>query len=252
MVSERPEPASPGDPLTERPRRLTVLAPMRIELEPIVRMLGLEAVDDTARTYLGQIADFVVEAVLTDIGMRPARVAARDALAAGAEWIVVCGIAGGVGSGVEIGDLIVPETVLDRENGRRFWPTAHAALSPQGSISCGDEFITDPAVLGAMAAQGIVAVDMETAAIASVCEGAGRPWTVFRAISDHAAGGLVDGAVLAMTRPDGTSDRAAIARYLERDPSRGERLARLASDAALATEAAATATVAFCRSLAGD
>ncbi len=225
---------------------------MRIELDPIVRMLGLGAVDDAARCHRGRVDDLVVDAVLTDIGMRPALLAARDALAAGAEWIVVCGIAGGVAAGVQIGDLVVPESVLDRETGRRHWPTAHPALSPHGSISCGDEFITDPNVLGAMAAQGIVAVDMETAAVAAVCEAAGRPWTVFRAISDHAAGGLVDGAVLAMTRSDGTSDPAAIARYLERDPSRRERLSRLARDAAVATEVAASATAAFCRTLASD
>ena len=52
-----------------------------------------------------------------------------------------------------------------------------------------------------MAAQGVVAVDMETAAVAAVCEAAACPWSVFRGISDYAGEGLVDDAIFAMTRP---------------------------------------------------
>ena len=239
----------------ERPH-VCVLAPMRIELEPVVRLLDLVAVDDDGpapRRYRGIVGDLAVDAWLTDIGMGPATAAAREAVADGADWIVVCGVAGGVGDTVDIGDLIVPESVVDRSTGRRYRPAPAQPprSTPHGEISCGDDLITDPVTLAAMAAQGIVAVDMETAAIAAVCEAAGRTWTVFRAISDHAAGGLVDAALFALTGPDGRSDPAAIARYLDEDPARRERLTRLASDTARATEAAATATAAFCRSLAG-
>jgi adenosylhomocysteine nucleosidase len=238
----------------ERPRRIGVLVPMRIELDPVVRLLDLVAVDDDGpapRRYRGNVGELAVDAWLTDIGMGPATVAAREAVADGADWIVVCGVAGGVGDTVDIGDLVVPESVVDRSTGRRFQPAQPPHSTPRGEISCGDDLITDPATLAAMAAQGIVAVDMETAAVAAVCDEAGRPWTVLRAISDHAAGGLVDAALFALTEPDGRSDPAAIARYLDEDPTRRERLARLASDTARATEAAATATAAFCRSLAG-
>jgi adenosylhomocysteine nucleosidase len=230
---------------------------MRIELDPLVRLFDLRADDDRDRVYRGAVGDVAVTAALTDIGMGPAKKAARRALDEEADCVVVCGVAGGVGDSVDIAELIVPETVIDRSTGRGYRPMPPAAGSPagasapRGSISCGDDLITDPDVLGAMASQGIVAVDMETAAVAAVCHDAGIPWTVFRSISDHAAAGLVDEALFAMTGPDGRSDPAAIARYLDEDPSRRDRLARLASDTARATEVAAAATLAFCRSLAG-
>ena len=41
---------------------------------------------------------------------------------------------------------------------------------------------------------GATAVDMETAAVAAVCERKGTPYAVFRAISDYATDGSVDAA----------------------------------------------------------
>jgi adenosylhomocysteine nucleosidase len=116
-------------------------------------------------------------------------------------------------------------------------------------LSCGDELITGPDELNAMAARGVVAVDMETAAVAAVCEAAGCPWSVFRGISDYAGEGLVDDAIFAMTRPDGTADPDVIARYLEENPERREVLVRLAHDTHLATEAAAAAAIDACAAL---
>ena len=100
-----------------------------------------------------------------------------------------------------------------------------------------------------MAARGVVAVDMETAAVAAVCVGAQCPWSVFRGISDYAGEGLVDDALFAMTRPDGTADPDVIARYLEANPERKQVLVRLAHDTNLATEAAAAAAIDACAAL---
>ena len=50
-----------------------------------------------------------------------------------------------------------------------------------------------------------MAVDMETSAIAAVCEAKGVSWSVFRSISDHVGDAIVDEAVLGMMRPDGAS-----------------------------------------------
>jgi adenosylhomocysteine nucleosidase len=163
--------------------------------------------------------------------------------------VMVVGVAGGVDHSIPIGSVIVPELVLDRATGQSFEPSFAGDIQPRGILSCGDDLITDPHEIANMERQGVVAVDMETAAVAAVCAGAAMPWGVFRGISDFADGGLVDDALFSMTRPDGTADPDAIARYLEENPHRRTVLAQLAHDASLATEAAAAAAVRACTTL---
>jgi hypothetical protein len=224
-------------------RRVGMLVPMKIELDPVVRLLALEADDGR---WTGRAGDVEVVARLTMIGMGPARRAAERILDDDVDWVFVVGIAGGVEHGIEIGSVIAPEVVVERATGRSCRPAVVGGGAVRGILSCGDDLIVDPAVLDGMAAQGVIAVDMETAAVGAVCEDAGRPWSVFRGISDHAGGGLIDPGVFAMTKPDGSADQEALARYLDEDPSRRAVLAQLAHDTHLATEAAAAAAVAAC------
>jgi adenosylhomocysteine nucleosidase len=219
-------------------RRVGMLAPMEPELQPLVRRLGLERDGDVHR---GQHGDVEVVALLTLIGMGAATAATERALEHDVDWVMVVGVAGGVDHSIEIGGVVVPEVVVDRATGGRFSPAPAGEIAPRGILSCGDDLITDPARIAAMEADGVVAVDMETAAVAAVCEPRGIPWSVFRGISDFADGGLVDDAIFAMTKPDGTADPEAIGRYLDEDPRRREVLAQLARDADLATRAAADA-----------
>ena len=64
--------------------------------------------------------------------------------------------------------------------------------------------------------RGVVSLDMETAAIAKVCDERGVAWSVVRAISDRAGDGTVDAEIAGLTHPDGTANPAAVARYLVR------------------------------------
>jgi adenosylhomocysteine nucleosidase len=134
--------------------------------------------------------------------------------------------------------------VIDRRTGRSYGPPASGDVEPRGVISCGDDLITDPATLAEMGADGVVAVDMETAAVAAVCEGAGVPWSAYRSISDYAGEGLVDDELFAMTTPDGGADPDALSRYLAAHPEKVAVLERLATDMTVATEAAAAAAIA--------
>ncbi len=224
-----------------------MLAPMEPELAPLVRQLGLVA---DGAIYRGRAGHLDVVALLTTIGMPAARRATERILDRGVDHVIVVGIAGGVDrTAVQVGDVIVPEEVLDRASGRRYRPSANGDLVPRGTLSCGDELISDPRRIAAMAAEGVVAVDMETAAVAEVCAAAGCPWSVYRGISDYADEGLVDDDLFAMTRPDGTADHAAVARYLEENPGRTEDLEHLARITARTTEAAAAAAVRSCARL---
>jgi adenosylhomocysteine nucleosidase len=228
-------------------KRVGMLAPMQCELEPIVRALAMEG---AGARYEGRAGAVEVVALLTNIGMANGAAAARRVLEHGVDHVMVVGIAGGVDvDGLQIGDVVVPEVVVGRAMEREFVPTFLGAIVPRGRLSCGDDFITDPAALALMAADGVIAVDMETAAVAEVCEDAGVPWSVFRGISDFAGEGLVDDALFALTKPDGTADRSALAKYLEENPDRLEILQRLARDTEKATEGAAAAAIAACAAL---
>jgi adenosylhomocysteine nucleosidase len=220
-----------------------MLAPMEPELQPLIRQMGLEP---DGGVYRGRTEAVDVVAMLTEIGMAAGARAAERIVELGAEYVIVVGVAGGVDHSIEIGTVIVPAVVVDRASGATFTPSHIGDIEPRGTLSCGDELITDPVRIAEMERSGVRAVDMETAAVAAVCDAAGLPWSVFRGISDFADGGLVDDALFAMTRPDGTVDRDAITKYLEENPERVQVLAQLAHDAELATNAAATAAIRAC------
>jgi adenosylhomocysteine nucleosidase len=231
-----------------KPTRVGMLAPMQPELQPIVRRLGLEG---DGSVYRG-ITDGGVEvvAMLTNIGMANGASAATRMLAHQVDHVMVVGIAGGLDPKVlNIGEVVVPEVVIRRTTNRACRPTFVGDIAPKGTLSCGDDLIVDPDALALMAVDGVIAVDMETAAVAEVCDDAGVPWSVFRGISDFAGEGLVDHELFAMTKPDGTADPAVVSAYLEQHPDRLEVLKRLAHDTEKATEAAATAAIAACAAL---
>src|SRR3954466_6748914 len=111
--------------------RVGMLTPMRSELEPIVRRLGMEG---DGAVYHGTTGDGVdVVAVLTKIGMDNAADAARGMLALGVDHVMVVGIAGGLDSDVlAIGDVVVPEVVVRRSSHRACRPTILGDIVPCG------------------------------------------------------------------------------------------------------------------------
>ena len=230
-------------------RRVGMLAPMQPELQPIVNKLGLEDERD-GEQYRGLAGKVEVVAMLTTMGMAAGADAARRMLELDVDLVMVVGIAGGVSqTSVKIGDVIMPEVVIERSTGRTFTPSWFHDHSPHGHLSCGDDLILDQTVLDGMHDLGVIAVDMETAAAAAVCDEAGVRWAVFRSISDYAGEGLVDQSLFQMTNPDGTADIDAITKWLEANPDKLEVLQRLAHDSNLATEAAADAAIRACMAL---
>jgi nucleoside phosphorylase len=229
-------------------KRVAMLAPMQIELQPIVQQLSLtDDGDGDGTQYRGHAGDVEVVALLTNIGLRAGAEAATRALNLGVDWLMVVGVAGGVDhANIRIGDVVVPEIVHDRATRTDFRPTPVGDVAPRGIISCGDELICDPVRIAEFEANGVVAVEMESSAVALVAEAAGVPWSVFRCISDFADGGLVDDAIFAMTKPDGSADPDAMKRYLEENPERLKVLEQLATDTTLATSNAAAAAIRAC------
>jgi hypothetical protein len=224
-------------------RRVALLAPMRHELRPLLHPLGLRR-DPEGPLFRGAAGRTQVVAAITGIGMRAAARATERMLDEGAfDRVLVVGIAGGIAQGARIGDLVVPEQVLDLASGTRHRPAALAGLAPRGVLATEDGMLSDRDALRALRGRGVVAIDMETAAVAAVCERRGVAWSVLRAISDHVDHAPVDPAVFALAGPDGGPDLAALARFLLVRPWRLATLARLARDMRTAANAAAAAAV---------
>jgi adenosylhomocysteine nucleosidase len=219
---------------------------MPLELRPLVRALALRpSALGGARVHTGRSGALELTAILTGIGMRAAAAACERMLEGFAfDRALVVGIAGGVAPGAALGELIVPERVLDAASGRSYRPAPLASGPARGTLRTSDELLSDPGELARLAAEGVVALDMETAAIAAVCERHGRPWSVLRAISDLA--GETPPEVLGLAGPDGAGNLAALARYLAPAPWRAFGLARLARDSARAARTAAQAAARAC------
>jgi len=218
---------------------------MRPELTPVVRALKLKKATLGRRTvYTGKLG--TTDIVATLIGMGTARAAdATEAVLDSSTFdhVVVVGVAGGIGPDVELGDLIVPEVVVDRAAGSEHRPAPLGNHVPSGRIATGDDLLDDDHAFTLLVNDGVVALDMETSAVARVCESRGVPWSAFRGISDRPRDGLVDQAVFELGKADGSADLVAVVRYVAADPRRVKVLARLARDLKVATTAAAAAAI---------
>ena len=225
-------------------RRIAILAPMPSEMAPLVRVLSLErSGDGVAVEYSGRTGGAEIVAARTGIGTKGAAEATERILGTGSvDHLLVVGIAGGVPPGTKVGDLVVPELVVNGATGSEHRPSPLGDIAPRGTLSTSDEFLVDEARLAEMADRGVVAVDMETAAIGAVCEAQDCAWSVFRGISDMA--GETDDEVINLAHPDGSPNLPAAARYLLRRPWKLPGLTRLARDATAAAKSAAEAAAA--------
>ncbi len=252
---------------------------MPMELRPLVKRLRLRrARVGGENIYSGFVNGHPVLATATGMGTKLAASRTGRLLAAiEVGHVIVFGIAGAVDDGTALGTVIRPQTVIDGATGATYAPaqlTAGASTAggsggspsqastaggsggspPQastdttarGTIWTTDELITDPDVVSGLRSRGVVALDMETAAIAAVCERRGVGWSVVRVISDRAADGIVTDEVFRLSKQDGSPDMAAVARYFIRHPWHVRRMARLAASARRATAIAAEVAIATC------
>jgi adenosylhomocysteine nucleosidase len=214
---------------------------MPMELRALRRRLSLRKTD---LGYTGRIGDRAVIALATGIGTALAHAATVRLLdAVDIEWVIVVGIAGAIDNDTQIGTLVLPELVVNGADGAGHRPTPLRLGKTHGTLWTTDEVLLDPAVHAELRAQGVVSLDMETAAIAKVCEERGVPWSVVRAISDRASDGSVDAAIVGLSRPDGRPDFLATAHYLITHADGLPRLIRLGRGAKLAIEQAADAAI---------
>lgn len=203
---------------------------MRSEIRPFSRL----APD-------GRIGTSDVITAVVGIGTAASAAATERMLEAGVDRVVMIGIAGGVGPTVAVGDVVVPEVVLDGATGTGRIPAGLPGLLPRGALRTSDQIDVTGTELAELRQAGVIAVDMESAAVAAACEARGVEWSVVRAISDHTDDGYVDSSVLAMLGPDGSPRPGAVLAHLMRRPWHVVRLVRLANGSRRATTASARA-----------
>jgi adenosylhomocysteine nucleosidase len=230
------------------PRPIAFVCAMPMELKPLTRKLSLRRTDVGGTVmHRGSAHGREVVAIVTGMGTRFATEGTERLLGVlDVERVIVVGITGAVENVTPIGTLVLPEVVVDGATGREHRPHPLGGGTPNGKMWTTDELTTDPEAVVALRARGVVSLDMETAAIAAVCERRGIPWSVFRVISDRATDGSVDDEVFRMSNQDGTPNPRAVARYFLRHPHHVPRMARLAKGARLATETAADAAIRAC------
>lgn len=210
------------------------------EGRPLAAALGLRATAaDGARVWQGATATVWVVGVGPD---RASTGAERVLATLHPTRVLVAGVAGATRPGLSVGDLLAPDAVVDTRSGATLRPhrprDAHRVVGHRGTLATVARF-GDPVPSGA------VAVDMETAAVAAVCEAAGVPWDVRRTVSDTA--GEVAPAVAGLVSPGGTVDGLAVARLLVRRPVEVATLVGLAGRTRRAMRALTEAVVAELR-----
>jgi adenosylhomocysteine nucleosidase len=216
--------------------RVAVLAPMPSELKPVVKAMKLERAAGEA-LYRGTVGGADVVATRTGMGLQLAGEATTRLLDdVDVEHVLVVGIAGGMGHS-RVGDVLLPEVVVNKHTGAEYMASPIGAVTPHGKTMSHDDFDIGPDYLRELVTQGFVAVDMETAAVAEVCEQRGRRWSAVRVISDLV--GVTPGDVIDLANPDGSPNITAGLRYMITNPKQIPKLIKLARDSFKAANTAA-------------
>lgn len=237
-------------------RHVVVLAPMPLELHAIVTAFGLaRAGEEKGAPWTGRVGNSDVTAI--HIGMGPALT--REATARvlddtspsrrPVDHVMIAGICGGLDPDVPVGTLVNPELLVLDATGATYRHDPPGDVPVAGKLVTTEGVSLDLHLTGAFLADGFVAVDMESAAVAEVCEPRGCPWSVYRCISDRPFDGLLDDRLVALTNPDGSGNRAQLEKLLAEDPTLAAKLEQLSHDTANAARLAAEAAVRGCLAL---
>ena len=200
------------------PARVIIQCAMGEEADPFLEALqGAQDFALLGDTYSGPsrfVAGILEEApalvVTSGIGTTNAAVAASAAIRAfQPQAVIVAGTTGGLGEGIAAGDLVVADKVLYHEADAAVFgyapgqvpqmpplyeadPVLVAGASApvgaklwRGLVGSSNSFVTGDTAANVRAAfPALLAVDMETAAVAQTCWMFGIPWVSLRAVSD--------------------------------------------------------------------
>jgi nucleoside phosphorylase len=165
------------------------------------------------------------------------------------DHVMIAGICGGLDPAVEVGTLLNPEIVVEATTGASYRHTPPGHAPQAGKLITTEGVSLDLDLCKRFLADGCFGVDMESSAVAEVCEAHGCPWSVYRCIGDRPFDGLLDERLVALTNPDGSGNTTEIMRLVASEPALAAKLERLSHDSANAARLAAEAAVRGCLAL---
>lgn len=165
--------------------RVLVLTAIDVEARGLARHLGLARV---SRSPWPHFAAGALE--IACVGLRASQLRARADRLRPCDLVLSAGACGALAPELAVGDLVVPEVVLDAA-GRR-WPTTRVRrLVVAGTLLTVGEAVETPAQKSRLWLEtGARAVDMESAPILAWAVERGVPGAVIRAVSDGAGRGI--------------------------------------------------------------
>jgi nucleoside phosphorylase len=237
-------------------RNVIILAPMPLEMDAIVTAFGLSPnSNDKGAPWRGTVGNSDVTAIHIGMGPPLTRVATSRLFDETApdhrpvDHVMIAGICGGLDPDLEVGTLINPEIVVEHTSGAAYRHTPPGDAPQRGKLITTEGVSLDVELSQRFFEDGCLAVDMESSAVAEVCEANGCSWSVYRCIGDRHFDGLLDERIITLTNPDGSGNRAELQRLLAEDPELARKLERLTHDSALAARLAAEAAVRGCLAL---
>jgi adenosylhomocysteine nucleosidase len=229
---------------------------MPLEMDAIVSAFGLSPTsDEPGAPWTGPVGESDVTAI--HIGMGPpltraatARLFDGDASEA-PDHVMNAGICGGLDPDLEVGTLLNPEVIVSHTTGASYRHTPPGREPQAGKLVTTEGVHFDPELSRRFFEDGCLGVDMESAAVAEVCEAHGCPWSIYRCIGDRYFDGLLDERVVALSNPDGSGNMEELSRLLAAEPDVAAKLDRLSQDTTRAARLAAEAAVRGCLALDG-
>ncbi len=203
-------------------RTIAILSAMSSELEPIRRVLGLGVEPQAGSSYTrGVYKGVTVITAVTKMGLAAAQKATEDLFSnfgADIDHLFVVGIAGTCDPGLNVGDVLTPEFVVDERDGVARYPVNLSACASSGVIYSTDQLCYDKAFVAMLRSKNVSLVDMESGAIAAVCERNNCPFTIIRAVSDRVDKHAENFDVFHLANEDGSPRYLASIRYILRKP----------------------------------
>ncbi|MCB1691053.1 MAG: hypothetical protein KDI33_21330 [Halioglobus sp.] len=187
-------PVGTGQPATREEARqsircIAILSATASELRPVQRSLGIAGKPREGENYCaGSYKGVTVITAITDAGLAAAERATEALFARFGDTIdhvFVVGRAGAYDLRLKIGEVVIPEAVVDQRDGIARTPVNLSARAPSGVIYSSDKHGFDDEYIDDLNNNSVSVVDMESGAIATVCHRYGCPLTVVRAVSDQ-------------------------------------------------------------------
>ncbi|MBI1371301.1 MAG: hypothetical protein GC159_00870 [Phycisphaera sp.] len=235
---------------------LLIMTAVRAEADPIIRRLELQAERFGVRGFGGaSVLHRRGRVILCVTGMGAAMATS------GIEWalsaieprpVLIVGVSGALDPAMKVGDVVTATRVIDDATGEVFASSGAAGGGADADANDGRTLVTVAAVAATPDAKaalrqrtGADLVDMESAAIARVCQQRGLAWTCVRAISDAANDTLPPG-VERLVRPDGRANLSAAIVYALTHPHRIPGLSRLGRNTSIAAVKLADRVAGLC------